>query len=264
MDKTSSFKEMRSHIYTVDQIRHENDMTSSLIMREPMQSEPGQFLLLWLPGIGEKPFSIAGNDPLIVTIADVGKMTHMIHEFKPGDRVWIRGPLGQGYKPYGKDALLVGGGYGASPLLLLAEKLIDKGLNVQIFLGARTKDLLILTDQFRKLPLTLHITTNDGSEGIEGFVTNPLEKSIQQLEDPQQACVYACGPKGMLLGIDGLCERYHVPRQLSWEAIMRCGMGLCGTCRIELPETWKEPENLPGSRRAWLVCRDGPTSFTAG
>ena len=194
MDKTSSFNEMRSHIYTVDQIRHENDMTSSLIMREPMQSEPGQFLLLWLPGIGEKPFSIAGNDPLIVTIADVGKMTHMIHEFKPGDRVWIRGPLGQGYKPYGKDALLVGGGYGASPLLLLAEKLIENGLNVQVFLGARTKDLLILTDQFRELPLTLHITTNDGSEGIEGFVTNPLEKSIQQLEDPQQACVYACGP----------------------------------------------------------------------
>ncbi len=253
---------MRSQIFTVDQVRIENEMTTSLIMREPLQSEPGQFLLLWLPGIGEKPFSIAGIDPLVVTIADVGKMTHEIHGLKPGDRVWVRGPLGRGYQAYGSEALLVGGGYGASPLLLLAENLISKGINVQVFLGARNKDLLILTDQFKKLPLKLHLTTNDGSAGLQGFVTVPLEAAIQELPDRNQACVYACGPKGMLLGIDALCEKYRIARQLSWEAVMRCGMGLCGNCRIELPDTWQEPADQPGSRRAWLVCRDGPTMFT--
>ncbi|HNY19922.1 MAG TPA: hypothetical protein PLQ28_06380 [Flexilinea sp.] len=262
MEKTILNKEKRSHVFTIDRIRHENEMTSSLIMKESLEGEPGQFLLLWLPGVGEKPFSIAGTDPLVVTVADVGKLTHEIHTLQPGDRVWIRGPFGQGYQAYGTDALLVGGGYGASPLLFLAETLIEKGTRVQVFLGARTKDLLILKDQFEELPLKIYITTNDGSCGIQGFVTVPLEESIRNLPDPQDACVYACGPKGMLIGIDALCEKYNIARQLSWEAIMRCGMGLCGNCKIEMPDTWDEPSDKPGSKKAWLVCRDGPTSFT--
>lgn len=262
MKQQFTLGEYRSRIFTIDRIREENEMTHSLIMKENFVSEPGQFLLLWIPGVGEKPFSIAGTHPLTVTIANVGPMTKLIHGLKAGDKVWIRGPLGQGYVPYGTHALLVGGGYGASPLLYLAEDLLGKGKQVQVFLGARTKDLLILTDDFEKLPLTLSIATNDGSRGVPGFVTGPLEQAIQGLSDVKDACVYACGPKGMLMGIDALCEKYGVARQLSWEAIMRCGMGLCGNCRIELPETWDESADKPGSRKAWLVCRDGPTSFT--
>jgi dihydroorotate dehydrogenase electron transfer subunit len=64
------------------------------------------------------------------------------------------------------------------------------------------------------------------------------------------------------MGIDALCEKYNIARQLSWEAIMRCGMGLCGNCKIEMPDTWEEPPDKPCSKKAWLVCRDGPTSFT--
>lgn len=256
--------EYRSHIFTNDVIRKENEMTHTLIMKENFNSQPGQFLLLWIPGLEEKPFSIAGIFPLTVTIANVGPMTKMIHALKEGDKVWIRGPLGQGYVPYGQHALLVGGGYGASPLLFLAQHLIAEKKKVRVFLGARSEDLLILADDFEKMPLDLSIATNDGSRGTKGFVTAPLEAAIQELEDVSDACVYACGPKGMLMGIDALCEKYNIARQLSWEAIMRCGMGLCGNCRIELPETWDEPADKPGSRRAWLVCRDGPTSFTKG
>lgn len=262
MEKTLINRGKQSHVFTVKQIRPENEMTHSLIMRESMASEPGQFILIWVPGLGEKPFSVAGNNPLTITIANVGKVSGEINRYKPGDRLWIRGPFGQGYQAYGKDALLVGGGYGASPLFFLADELIKKELNVQVFLGARSENLLLLANEFEKLPLTLHITTNDGSRGIQGFVTIPLEESIRKLDDVKQACVYACGPKGMLLGIDALCEKYGIPRQLSWEAIMRCGMGLCGNCKIELPDTWKEPTDKPGSKKAWLVCKDGPTSFT--
>ena len=262
MEKPFSMEEKKSRVFTVDKVRIENDTTHSLIMKEPMASEPGQFILIWIPGLGEKPFSVAGSNPLMITIADVGKVSGQIDRYQPGDRLWIRGPFGQGYQSYGKDALLVGGGYGASPLLYLAETLIKKGINVHVFLGARSANLLILVDEFEKMPVKLHITTNDGTRGIQGFITVPLEETIQQLSDVQDACVYACGPKKMLYGIDALCERYDIPRQLSWEAIMRCGMGLCGNCKIEMPDTWEEPVNKPGSKKAWLVCKDGPTSFT--
>lgn len=262
MERLFSSEGKKSKVFTVDKVRIENDTTHSLIMKEPMESKPGQFILIWIPGLGEKPFSVAANNPLMITIADVGKVSGQINRYQPGDRLWIRGPFGQGYQPYGKDALLVGGGYGASPLLFLAEKLLEEEINVHVFLGARSANLLILVNEFEKLPVTMHITTNDGTRGIQGFVTVPLEETIQQLSDVHDACVYACGPKKMLYGIDALCERYGIPRQLSWEAIMRCGMGLCGNCKIEMPDTWKEPDNKPGSKKAWLVCKDGPTSFT--
>lgn len=126
MEKPFSMEEKKSRVFTVDKVRIENDTTHSLIMKEPMASEPGQFILIWIPGLGEKPFSVAGSNPLMITIADVGKVSGQIDRYQPGDRLWIRGPFGQGYQPYGKDALLVGGGYGASPLLYLAETLIKR------------------------------------------------------------------------------------------------------------------------------------------
>jgi dihydroorotate dehydrogenase electron transfer subunit len=124
-----------------------------------------------------------------------------------------------------------------------------------VFLGARTKDLLILKDQFEELALKIYITTNDGSCGIQGFVTVPLEDSIRNLPDPQDACVYACGPKGMLIGIDALCEKYNIARQLSWEAIMRCGMGPAEIVNLKCP-ILDEPSDKPcRKKRGWDVRR---------
>jgi len=84
--------------YRVSQVRVENDRTRTLVFESPLpESYPGQYVMAWLPGIGEKPFSISGNDPLALTVADVGPVSHALSLVRPGERVWMRGPLGKGY-----------------------------------------------------------------------------------------------------------------------------------------------------------------------
>ncbi len=230
--------------FTITKIVDENAVTRTFILDGALAAEPGQFVMAWLPGVDEKPFSLAAANPVSLTIAAVGNFSRAIHARRTGDALWLRGPLGRGFRlpdaPAGAKIVLVGGGYGVAPLRFLAERARARGFSVRAIVGARTAADLLLSDALTALGATVIPATEDGSVGRRGLVTHALS---DVLADAPPALVCACGPVGMLAVVGELCASAGVPVQLSWEAHMRCGIGLCGSC-----------ERGDG----WLTCLDGP------
>ena len=229
---------MHSMALVVDRIQ-ENPKTITLVLDLALAARPGQFCMLWLPGVDEKPFSIAGPDPLMFTVARIGPFSDALHGLKIGDSLWVRGPFGTGWTAGPGRALLVGGGYGAAPLYFLARVLRDAGAVVEVALGAQTSRDLLFIDRFAGLGVPTTTATEDGSAGSTGQVT-AITASLLGSGRFDRVC--ACGPRGMLAALEALCGALHVPAELSHEAYMRCGVGICGSCEHE----------------ERLVCRDGP------
>ncbi len=218
---------------------------------------PGQFVMAWLPGRDEKPFSLVSADPVRLTIARVGPFTTALHALQPGDRLWVRGPLGNGFtlpsfapvlesrqgriheQGLRPAILLVGGGYGVAPLRFLAQAAIAGGWRVDVVVGARTASEVIFVDRFAALGARVEVTTDDGSQGWRGLAT---DAAAALLDVERYRSLYACGPEPMLVAVKELGRRWGLPAQISYERRMRCGFGVCGTCH----------------RDGWLVCRDGP------
>jgi dihydroorotate dehydrogenase electron transfer subunit len=220
-------------------VSDENYRTKTLVFDTAVAAVPGQFVMLWLPGLDEKPFSVLSADPLAVTVAAVGPFTRALHGRAVGDHVWVRGPFGRGFQLTGAAHVLVGGGYGVAPMLFLARTAADLGHRVRAVIGARTAADLLLVERFQAVGAELAVTTEDGSAGQRGLVTDALRPMLAA--DPP-ATLYACGPHGMLAALQRLAREHALPAQLSWEAYMRCGIGICGSC---------EHEGL-------LLCADGP------
>ncbi|MGA2478063.1 MAG: dihydroorotate dehydrogenase electron transfer subunit [Spirochaetia bacterium] len=223
----------------------ENAATITFVLDAAMEAAPGQFAMLWLPGIDEKPFSIAGADPLTFTVSRVGPFSEMLHALAPGDTLWVRGPFGRGYQAGARKALLVGGGYGAAPLHFLSRELLREGAAVEAALGARSADGLLFADRFAALGVPLHLATEDGSRGMRGRVTDAVSPLLASGRFDE---LFACGPEGMLESLAALCRAAGVPAQLSYEAYMRCGLGVCGACEHD----------------GRLVCLDGPVFHLQG
>ena len=217
----------------------ENAKSVSLVLDGALAAQPGQFGMVWLPGVDEKPFSIAGARPLMFTISRVGPFSEALHALTVGDTVWVRGPFGTGWSEGSGRILLVGGGYGAAPLHFLAQALLSTGARVEVALGARGSAELLFVERFRKLGVAVHVATEDGSAGTRGRVTDVVQPLIAT-GGWDRLC--ACGPDAMLAALDGLCRASRLPAELSYEAYMRCGIGICGSCE----------------HQQRLVCRDGP------
>lgn len=220
-------------------IQTENPVTKTLVLDTGTRASPGQFIMLWLPRLDEKPFSLVNDDPLTIAVTRVGPFTQLVHELQVGDRLWWRGPFGRGFQMMGQRLLLVGGGCGAAPLVFLAYKAAGQGSQVTVVLGACTDRDLLFVDRFLSLGARVLVVTEDGSTGQTGVATDVV---AQLLDWRTVDCIYGCGPEGMLNVLEELARRYDLPAQLSWEAYMRCGMGLCGSC----------------DHRGRLVCWDGP------
>ncbi|WP_461865436.1 dihydroorotate dehydrogenase electron transfer subunit [Thermococcus sp.] len=199
---------------------------------EGLKFIPGQFIMLWLPGIGEKPFSLAGDNAIIVK--KVGPFTSTLFNIRAGDYVWIRGPYGNGFRPRGEKIALVAGGIGIPPLYALAKLWRDKFDRITLIYGARTEKEVALLD-VKKYVDEVIITTDDGSSGRKGFPTDVLKARKKEFD-----YVYACGPEAMLKSVLEVMEYRNV--QISAERYMRCGIGVCGSCALG----------------KYLVCRDGP------
>lgn len=236
------------HVRQVTSISQVNEKTIWLTLTGVINASPGQFVMAWLPEVGEKPFSIATMNPFALLVVDVGPFSHALHNLKIGDPLWIKGPLGRGFSLEGERLLLVGGGYGSAPLLSLAQDARSQGKKVDVCLGAQTDSGLLLSEAFLNLGCTVACATEDGSLGSKGLVTINVEQALQDFEFDM---LYACGPVGMLTALATLCKSYRLSYQLSWEAHMRCGMGLCGSC--EVPPSYDS--SLPVG---WLACFDGP------
>jgi dihydroorotate dehydrogenase electron transfer subunit len=224
---------------------NESSKVCTLVLDRHLEAKPGQFVMAWLPGLDEKPFSLVGSAPVTLTVAQVGPFSTAIHGLEIGDRLWLRGPLGQPFtlpgtaSPKAESLLFMGGGYGVAPLHYLAEHAQAVGWPVHMIIGARTAEDVVFANRFAALGAGVTITTDDGSLGQRGVVTDAAEAL---LDKRGFAALYACGPEPMLDAVERLARARQLPAQLSYERYMRCGFGVCGSC----------------AREGWLVCRDGP------
>ena len=228
-------------VVPIREIHNETRRVRTFVLdMELPEAEPGQFVMLWLPGVDEKPISIASPSPLTLTVARVGPFSTALHRAQVGDRVGVRGPFGRGFSLLeDRPALLVGGGYGAAPLYFLAVRALQQAIPVTVALGARRANDLIYADRFRELGVRLILATDDGSLGHRGYVTDAISGPLAH--DPPPA-LYACGPEPMLVALLRLCLEHGLPGQFSVERYMKCGFGICGQCALD----------------GLLVCQDGP------
>jgi dihydroorotate dehydrogenase electron transfer subunit len=215
---------------------------------------PGQFAMLaaaerWGGGEDERPylaraFSIArwADGEAHYLLEDVGPGTRRLCELGAGDGLWVLGPLGQGFRTpeQGRRALLVGGGVGIAPLAILQDELLRRDVSVQVLLGFRDAPRAVGAGLLRDA----RVTTDDGSVGPGGFVTELL---AAELDRNEHATVYACGPAPMLEAVRAICAARTIPAQLALEAGMACGFGACYGCVV--------PRRGGGYLR---VCVDGP------
>src|SRR5215471_14147000 len=172
--------------------------------------------------------------------------------FRPGQfvAVAVGGPLGRPF-PLPRDpvnALLIGGGYGSAPLFALGDKLRGRGCAVDFLLGAASADRVFGALTARRNGRTAVVTTEDGSMGARGQVTDLL---AQVIHEARADVIYACGPMGMLRAVTRLASRYEIPVQALVEESMACGIGVCMTC--VLPVVGED-----GVTRMARSCVDGP------
>jgi len=201
------------------------------------KARPGQFVILRVTEGGERfPLTIADRDPVAGTIAlvfaVVGKSTTLLAGLEEGDEILdLVGPLGvpSEIKRFGR-VLCVGGGVGAAPLYPVAKALNEAGNRVVVVLGARTGDLLILEQAFRAFADAVHVSTDDGSYGRKGFVTEVVADLLREDEPFDKA--WAVGPVPMMRAVSDLTREAGVPTVVSLNPIMVDGTGMCGGCRV--------------------------------
>ena len=219
----------------------------------------GQFVLLSvrprdLPGLDPllpRPFSFLGRDAAGGTVElffrVVGRGTARLAALQVGARLDLLGPLGRGWPtPTASRALLVAGGVGLPPILDLAAELSRAGTPVEVLYGGRSRTDIHLLDRFEAAGVPVTVTTEDGSCGSAGRVTEPLRARLESAGD-DALCLYACGPTGMLKAVAEAGRAHGVSTSLSLEAPMACGVGVCRGCAV--------PAAGGGYR---MVCTEGP------
>ena len=204
----------------------------------------GQFAHVKVPGkMLRRPISIcdATDTTLRLVFQVKGEGTEIMSQMKEGENVEILAPLGNGFKvEKGKRYCFIGGGIGVPPMLYAAKQ-AEKPL---VITGFRNKDLVILQDDFKKIGADLVLTTDDGSAGVHGFVTDVLKEHLEEIDE-----VCACGPIPMLKAIAEVCKG-KTPCQISLEERMGCGIGACLVCACKT--------KLKGEEGYTHVCKDGP------
>ena len=213
-------------------------------------AQAGQFIIFRAEENGERvPLTIADVDKntgaLTIVFMAVGYSTKKLAELGVGDEIIdIVGPLGKAthIKNYG-TVVCVAGGYGAAPCYLIAKAFKDAGNKVHMIMGARNKDLLFWQDKMQNACTELHITTDDGTMGEKGFVTQALDRII---ETEKVDYVIAVGPMPMMRAVAELTRDKNIYTEASMNPIMVDGTGMCGACRVTVGNETK------------FACVDGP------
>ncbi len=225
---------------TIIQKKHWNDVVFSLDVKAPhvaLNAQPGQFVIVVIEEDGERvPLTIADINPedesITLVIQAVGYSTKKLAKFNIGDSIpHILGPLGEpapldGYK----KVLVVGGGVGIAPLYPQAKYLKDKGAHVHCVLGGRSEEYIIFRKKFEKISDQISYATNDGSLGVEGFVTQVVEDELSK--NNNYDLVIAIGPLVMMKAVCDVTRPYKVKTNVSLNPIMVDGTGMCGGCRV--------------------------------
>ena len=230
-----------------------NDITV-LTFKEHINIQAGEYVFIWIPGIGEKPFSCLTDSPLRFAVINVGQFTDACYKLEPGSEIYIRGPYGTPVQP-SKDAniMCVAGGTGLAAIYQIARDFGDtiddksnRGYPTEIFAGARSANRLYFIDQCEAIA-NVTIATDDGSAGYHGRVTDALEKRLQAMSDKAlaQLWFYNCGPAPMIHAAEAIQRKYCQVNQIfsAIDYVTKCGVGICGACAS------------PDGRR---ICIDGP------
>ena len=224
-----------------------------------------------------RPFSLAGRrdsgsgTEIDIILRTVGVGTEWLARLRDGDTLDVLGPLGNAFvlPSRGGRALMVGGGVGIPPMIYLAERLAREGIDGVAFCGAMTRDLLSLTlveessrptlAEFDRHGIASVVTTDDGSVGRKGFVTDALADYLDTTTLPADTIIYTCGPEGMMLRVAEIARRRGIACQVCVERAMACGMGTCQSCVIKVKKD--DPALPPLAGKDWcyrLACTDGP------
>lgn len=197
-----------------------------------------------------RPFSIhsVGEENLQILYKVIGKGTEILAQRKKGELLDIIGPSGNGYKlPEGKiKVVLVAGGIGVASLYFLAEELTRRSLPFVVLIGGKSREDILCQDKFKKLNVDVVVSTEDGTSGRKGLVTDLLQELLPAPRSPLPIVVYACGPMEMLKETAKIAGKYAVPCYLSLEKIIACGVGACQGCVINTKDGYQR------------VCKDGP------
>lgn len=196
-------------------------------------ARPGQFAMLWVPGVDEVPMGISATDTDARTawflVDRVGDCTTAMGRLRVGDRIGVRGPYGRAFDlPANSRLLLVGGGTGTAPLLKTVQAAQAVGSTADVILGAREHRLLVWEERFRATAAGTYPCTDDGSHGFHGFTTQQMEALLKG--GASYDAVLTCGPEKMMHKVAGIAARYGIPCQVSVERYMKCGIGVCGSC----------------------------------
>ena len=223
-------------VVTIKEVVQECYDTKTFRFDWDAEARPGQFIMVWIPGVDEIPMSISGIDGTekSITVKAIGEATRKLHEFKAGDRLRIRGPYGNGYDLSRGEILIIGGGVGTASIM---PAVTQSGADTII--AARTHNDVIMDGIAEKHARNLWIATDDGSRGFHG---NAVQLMRERVAEKHYDCVIACGPEVMLWFTYQACKELGLDCQLSLERYMKCGAGVCGCCVMD------------DSR----VCRDGP------
>ncbi len=224
----------------IESVREEFPENKTFFLDCELDFEPGQFVMVWLPNVDEKPIALIPNGKkAAINIEGKGIATKKMLSLKKEDKVWIRGPYGKPFNTNGvKKAIIIAGGVGIDSIIMLAKKLHEKNCDTEIILGGRTKERIIFEKELRECG-KIYIATDDGSYGEKGYNTQILERL---LEKQRYDKVYACGPEPMEVKAMQIANKHKTEFEASLERYMKCGIGVCGECVIDDK----------------LVCFDGP------
>lgn len=254
------------HLYNaaVVDIRRMGADNYILRITEPLLSNvtrAGQFVEIKIPQctdiLWRRPFSVHDIHPDSQTIDilfhAVGRGTAALTQLKTGDFVDILGPLGNSFviDKNCKQAVVVAGGLGIAPFKLLMRELQELRIPMIVFYGVGQKEQLVGVDDFREY-VDVHVSTDDGSYGHHGLVTDLLVEYLKKQPDLSDQVLFTCGPTPMLRRVQEITKQYPIRAQVSVETVMACGFGACVGCAVPM----RHP--IPGKKEYFLACKDGP------
>ena len=221
----------------ISEVVQEAKEQKSFFFKHSMDCKPGQFVMVWIPDLDEKPMAVSywKKNEFAFTSKAIGTFTNVLDKLKKGDKVGIRGPYGNSFSAK-NNACIVGGGVGMASV----STLIDALKNPVVINGARSKEHLIYLKRFKNKNMI--ITTDDGSYERKAFTTDVLEELLKNNKKNKIKIVYTCGQEIMMKKVFEICNKHKIECEASLERYMACGFGVCGKCVINDK----------------IVCVDGP------
>ena len=244
-------------MYKILEKQELNNIVTRMKIHAPLvaaKALPGQFIILRVNEKGERiPLTISDYDreegSITIIFQIVGATTLELNQLKAGDSILdFVGPLGKPTELEGLEKVcIIGGGVGCAIALPIAKFLKNNGKNVTSIIGFKNKDLLILEEEFKKYSNNIIVTTDDGSYGVKGNVTQPLKELLSKEKFDK---VITIGPLIMMKFVVATCKEFNIPCDVSMNPIMIDGTGMCGGCRLTL--------NIDGQKVTKFACVDGP------